>query len=135
MDFGKLGENSGRDCPFCKAIRSSKIPLENDYAYAILDSHPVTEGHTLVIPKRHIADYFEISEDERRAIDELLRIRRKQLLEEDSSISGFNIGVNCGESAGQTIFHVHVHLIPRRSGDISRPKGGVRGVIPDKKDY
>jgi diadenosine tetraphosphate (Ap4A) HIT family hydrolase len=123
------------DCTFCKAGRSGNVLLENDHVFAISDAYPVTKGHTLVIPKRHIADYFEMFELERTAANDLIRVRCSNLLNTDSSIDGYNIGVNSGESAGQTIFHTHLHLIPRRRGDTRKPRGGVRGVIPSKMDY
>ncbi|MFC2122751.1 HIT domain-containing protein [Bacteroidota bacterium] len=122
-------------CIFCEAPKTREIILENDLCIAILDSYPVTEAHTLVVPKRHVGDYFELSETERTEVNELMRIRRKQLLESDPSITGFNVGVNCGESAGQTVGHCHMHLIPRRKGDTPNPRGGVRGVIPNKMNY
>jgi len=124
------------DCFFCQRLsQGDKIILQNALSFAVLDNFPVSEGHTLVLPKRHIADYFDMSENEQNAINELIAIRRKQLLEDDSSIGGFNVGVNCGEAAGQTVFHCHVHLIPRRLGDTPNPRGGVRGVIPSKMSY
>jgi ATP adenylyltransferase len=94
----------------------------------------VTNGHTLIIPKRHFSEYFNITKVEQYSISELLTVRRKQLIE-DTQIKGFNIGVNSGQAAGQIIFHCHIHLIPRRKGDIDDPRGGVRGVIPDKMKY
>ncbi len=109
--------------------------MEDDYVFAIEDSYPVTPGHTLIIPKRHFDNYFDINKSERKSVEELLKKRRKQLLELDKTIEGFNIGVNIGESAGQTIMHCHVHLIPRRIGDTINPRGGVRGVIPEKMNY
>jgi len=122
-------------CVFCEdRNRPPKLP-ENDLAFMLLDGYPVTEGHTLIIPKRHISDYFDLTEVERLAIDDLLRIRRKQLMENDSTIEGCNFGVNCGEVAGQTVFHCHVHLIPRRKGDVHDPRGGVRKVIRGKGKY
>lgn len=102
---------------------------------AFLDRYPVTEGHTLVVPKRHVKDYFEMSELERTAANDLLRARRNQLEKDDNLISGYNFGVNYGESAGQTIDHIHIHLIPHRLGDSKCPRGGVRGVIPGKMNY
>jgi diadenosine tetraphosphate (Ap4A) HIT family hydrolase len=120
-------------CVLCNS--GSRKVLENEYAFAILDGFPVTKGHTLIIPKRHFSDYFEITKEELISIHNLLNIRRKQLSSEDTTIEGFNIGINSGEVAGQTIFHLHVHLIPRRKNDTKNPKGGVRGVIPDKMSY
>ncbi|OPZ76139.1 MAG: AP-4-A phosphorylase [Alphaproteobacteria bacterium ADurb.Bin438] len=122
------------DCYFCSLLDKPHF-LENELCFAHIDNFPVTFGHTLIIPKRHFADFFEASDDEIKAIHELLKIRRQQLLDEDKSISGFNIGVNIGKSAGQSVFHLHVHLIPRRDGDCKNPKGGVRGVIPEKMSY
>lgn len=122
-------------CPLCDLITNGRVSMENDLAFAILDNYPVSDGHTLVAPKRHIPDYFKMTEAERAAANDLLRIRRKQLLKSDNSIKGFNIGSNCGEAAGQTIFHCHIHLIPRRVRDVPDPRGGVRGVIPDKMSY
>lgn len=123
------------ECIFCKKAKSENIIIENDYAYAMLDNYPVSEGHTLIIPKRHFADYFDITKKEYNAIHDLTKIRRKQLLEQDSTIQGFNVGANSGEVAGQTVWHCHVHLIPRRKGDTENPRGGVRGVIPSKMDF
>jgi diadenosine tetraphosphate (Ap4A) HIT family hydrolase len=108
---------------------------EYDSVWAIKDGYPVSEGHHLIIPRRHSSDWFMISEKERRDADALIRILKNRLSESDQTITGFNVGVNSGESAGQTIFHAHIHLIPRRDGDTPNPKGGVRGVIPDKMDY
>jgi diadenosine tetraphosphate (Ap4A) HIT family hydrolase len=95
----------------------------------------VTELHTLVIPKRHAATFFDLFEPERRAINQLLDQLRDEIVKKDSSVSGFNIGLNNGDTAGQTVAHAHVHLVPRRSGDVQDPKGGVRGVIPGKASY
>ena len=125
---------SARDCPFCE-IPQDRVIATNDLAVAIRDGFPVTEGHTLIIPRRHLADYFDLEHAERDAIEALARSCRAELMETDASIDGFNIGANAGASAGQTIFHVHVHLIPRRTGDVEKPRGGVRGVIPDKQNY
>ena len=99
------------------------------------DDFPVSEHHTLIIPKRHIADYFSLTEIEQRDANRLIEILRKRISEKDSTVTGFNIGMNCGESAGQTIFHCHIHLIPRRDGDTPSPRGGVRGVISGKMSY
>lgn len=112
-----------------------RIIEELDTVVAIKDGYPVTEGHTLVIPKRHAPEYFDLSDVERQDVDGLLKFLKQQMVKKDPSITGCNIGVNNGESAGQTIFHVHFHLIPRRNGDTKNPKGGVRGVIPGKRSY
>ena len=102
---------------------------------AIKDAFPVTEHHTLVIPKRHVSDYFELYQPERNAIDQMLHEQRQSILEQDDNDTGFNVGINAGASAGQMVFHVHVHLISRSSGDVEDPRGGVRGVIPTKQAY
>jgi diadenosine tetraphosphate (Ap4A) HIT family hydrolase len=135
-DFRSIIQGEAHDdCPFCTYINSGEKLIENEYAVAKLDKYPVTNGHTLVIPKRHFSEYFDITQAEQNGIYELVRIRRKQLIEEDSSIEGFNVGVNSGKVAGQTVFHCHVHLIPRRKGDIEDPRGGIRGAIPNKMKY
>ena len=121
-------------CIFCD-IETSRIVVENDLAYAIYDGYPVTELHTLIIPKRHAETYFELTKEEREACHQLLVKLKDQIQRQDSTVDGFNIGTNNGESAGQTIFHSHIHLIPRRPGDMDNPKGGVRGVIPGKQQY
>lgn len=135
-DFRSLSpKEDDSSCEFCSKKTSQEVIIENDFAFATKDGYPVTEGHTLILPKRHVSDFFDLSENERSAINDLLQIRRKQLLEKDREIKGFNVGVNCGSVAGQTIFHSHVHLIPRRPGDTPNPRGGVRGVIPEKMNY
>ncbi|QGT99781.1 HIT family hydrolase [Candidatus Syntrophocurvum alkaliphilum] len=118
-------------CVFCDTEEKF---LENDLAFAIYDKYPVNPGHMLIIPKRHVADYFDTTIEERQAIDKLIMESRK-LLDEKYKPDAYNIGINCGEDAGQTIFHVHVHLIPRYKGDLDNPTGGVRGVIPEKRIY
>ncbi|WP_206675444.1 HIT domain-containing protein [Mariprofundus sp. KV] len=116
------------DCLFCQ-IPTKRIISENELAYAIRDSYPVTELHTLVIPKRHITTYFELGQAEINACNSLLLDLKNIIETDDSSVSGFNIGINNGESAGQTIFHCHIHLIPRRDGDVENPRGGVRHSV------
>lgn len=108
---------------------------ENDLAFAIIDRFPATALHSLVIPKRHVEDVFDLRASEWKATTKLLTTIRSFILEEDVSVEGFNVGVNCGVVAGQSILHVHVHLIPRRQGDVEDPRGGVRGVIPKKRPY
>jgi diadenosine tetraphosphate (Ap4A) HIT family hydrolase len=123
-----------KNCIFCNIESSRKID-EDDLFYVIRDGFPVTDLHTLIIPNRHIETYFELTEAEVLSLNTMIN-KHKQLIEqEDSTVTGFNIGMNCGEDAGQTVFHCHVHLIPRRKGDMEEPKGGVRGVIPDKRTY
>jgi len=121
-------------CLFCN-IPLKRVINENELAYVIYDGFPVTEHHMLIIPKRHASNYFDLTADEINACNELLRTCKSDVENTDKSVDGFNIGMNCGESAGQTIFHCHTHLIPRRTGDLDNPKGGVRGVIPDKQQY
>jgi len=112
-----------------------RVILENDLAYAICDGFPVTSLHSLVIPKRHAATYFDLTSFELLACDQLLRSLRDQILIEDALVQGFNIGLNAGAAAGQTVFHCHFHLIPRRVGDVDDPRGGVRHTIPGKGYY
>lgn len=111
------------------------IVASNTLAYAVRDTSPVTPLHTLILPHRHIADYFKLDAGERNAIDALLEETRRDILLRDATVGGFNIGINIGAVAGQTIFHCHMHLIPRRPGDVANPRGGVRAVIPGKADY
>ncbi|MCX2976368.1 HIT family protein [Candidatus Marimicrobium litorale] len=122
------------NCLFC-TMDDSRIIASNDLAYAIRDGFPVTEGHTLIIPNRHVEDYFGLSQDELLACDALLNSLKEKIQQDDSSVAGFNVGINAGEVAGQTIFHCHIHLIPRRKGDAEEPRGGVRHVIPGKGFY
>ena len=124
-------------CLFCDVQLSdrNRIVAENELAYVIRDGFPVTEGHTLIIPKRHTPDYFGLFQSEVHAINSLIIEQKKFLQGADQTIEGFNIGMNCGEVAGQTIFHCHVHLIPRRKGDVENPRGGVRHVIAGKGFY
>ena len=132
-----LYDNREKDCLFCE-IKSSdpgRLISENTLAYAIRDGFPVTKGHTLFIPKRHSLDYFSLTQAEVNAVNALMTQEKKRLQSADTTIEGFNIGMNCGEVAGQTQFHCHVHLIPRRSGDVANPRGGVRHVISGKGSY
>ena len=122
------------DCLFCN-IPEDRVVDENELAYAVYDAFPVTAYHTLVIPKRHVSDYFGLYQPERNALHQLLESCKKKILELDNDISGFNVGNNIGKDGGQTIMHCHTHLIPRRKGDTANPSGGVRGVIPDKQSY
>jgi len=121
-------------CVFCDLPRD-RVTGENSLALAFRDGYPVTPLHTLIIPKRHAATWFDLTEPERRAISLLLDEVRKGILAQDRTVEGFNVGMNSGEVAGQTVFHAHVHLIPRRRGDVENPRGGVRGVIPGKASY
>lgn len=130
-----LSPDNQPECRFCYQRIKDRIIDELGTVWAFRDRYPVTEGHHLIVPKRHTEDWFTMSEKERHDTESLIRILKKRLTESDKTITGFNIGVNCGESAGQTIFHAHIHLIPRRYGDTPNPMGGVRGVIPDKMGY
>lgn len=132
--ISKLYEHRQEGCIFCE-LPTDRIVMENELALAIQDGFPVTEGHSLIIPKRHVYDFFELFQPELNAIQLLMQETRSKLLELYPSIDGFNMGVNSGEAAGQTIFHCHVHLIPRRAGDVGQARGGVRGVIPAKQVY
>ncbi len=120
-------------CPFC-SIPEGEILGENEYAVAVRDRFPVTGGHTLIIPRRHVADYFDLSTIEK---DETLALleRMKKRLDDDFSPAGYNIGMNIGEAAGQRIFHVHIHLIPRIKGKTGKPGGSVKGVIRHAMSY
>lgn len=119
------------ECPFCK-IKDTL--LTNDKSFAIYDKYPVNNGHILIIPKRHINSFFETTKEEKESLLDLLE-KAKTFLDDDLNPDGYNIGINEGKSAGQTIDHLHIHLIPRYHGDIEDPTGGVRGVIPDKRIY
>ena len=135
--FKSMYDHREEGCLFCdiQSNDTKRIIAENSLAYAIRDGFPVTEGHTLFIPKRHVKDYFELVPAEVSAINNLMSEQKELLQEFDSTIDGFNIGMNCGEIAGQTVFHCHVHLIPRRIGDVDNPRGGVRHIISGKGFY
>lgn len=127
-------ERNDSSCPFCNPTQSTELISETATAYAIFDNFPVNEGHCLILPKRHVADYFELTLHEQRACWILVN-RCKEIIQKKYNPDGFNIGININEAAGQTVSHVHIHLIPRYSGDAKNPRGGVRGVIPSKQDY
>jgi ATP adenylyltransferase len=130
-------EHRQADCIFCQfqLPEHERIVEENALAYATRDAFPVTEHHTLFIPKRHVIDYFGLTQAELNAIHALIHSQKKLLDALDPSIGGYNLGWNCGEIAGQSVWHCHAHLIPRRKGDVEFPKGGVRHVIPWKGRY
>ncbi|MGZ5080490.1 MAG: HIT domain-containing protein [Usitatibacter sp.] len=121
-------------CLFCEIFQEPLV-LQNELAYVVYDAYPVTKYHSLVIPKRHVPDYFHLSRPELNACDDLIRQMREKISGLDGSVTGCNIGMNEGEDAGQTIFHCHIHLIPRRKGDVASPRGGVRHLIPGKGTY
>ena len=132
----KSMENESRsDCLFCGDAVETRMIAEEGAVIAIRDKYPVTNLHTLILPRRHVSDYFGFTPEEREDADSLLKTMKEKIETEDPSVTGFNVGVNCGLSAGQTIMHAHIHLIPRREGDIANPRGGVRGVIPAKMNY
>lgn len=135
IDLRLLRESSmdQYDCSFCR-LEKNRIRLESEFAVAFLDKFPVAQGHTLVIPKRHVASLFELSEEEQLAAWKLVAQMRAILVMELQP-DGFNVGLNDGMSAGQTVMHAHVHLIPRWHGDVADPRGGVRRLIPEKAAY
>ncbi len=122
------------ECFFCKSINNKDFELENKYAVARLDDFPVNKGHLEIITKRHVKDWWETTEEERIAIFNLLD-EAKKIIDNKYNPDGYNIGMNLGEKASQSIMHLHVHLIPRYNGDVLNPKGGVRGIIPNKQNY
>ena len=121
-------------CLFCNT-KISGIAYENKLAYASYDTYPVSEQHCLIIPKRHVIDYFHLTDDELIACNNIIKLIKEEVLNKDKSIKAFNIGTNAGKMAGQSIRHCHIHLIPRRNGDVENPQGGVRSVIPQKQHY
>jgi len=122
-----------KTCPFCSPSED-EIILKNKTCYAKFDKFPVNKGHLLIIPFRHFDNYFEATKEEKIDIQHLID-KAKKYLDINFNPDGYNIGINIGKHAGQTIFHVHIHLIPRYKGDIENPRGGVRGVIPEKRIY
>lgn len=120
-------------CPFC-AIDPSRVYAANELAFTLADNFPVNPGHTLIVPRRLLVSLFEATEVERAALFDLLAESRRKLLEEKSP-DGFNIGINDGAAAGQTVFHLHIHLIPRYVGDCDDPRSGVRKLFPDRASY
>lgn len=121
------------NCPFCYPD-SCKIILINTHAIAIHDGFPVTSGHALILPKRHIASFFEATKEEQAALFDLLA-EMQQIIQAELTPDGFNIGINDGAAAGQTVMHLHIHLIPRYLGDTEDPRGGVRWIMPEKAPY
>ena len=121
-------------CLFCN-IKENEITYDNSLAYASYDTYPVANHHCLIIPKRHVKDYFGLTDEELIACNELLKKVKDEIIIKDQTVEGFNIGTNIGKSSGQSILHCHFHLIPRRVGDVENPQGGVRSVIPNKQHY
>lgn len=132
--FNKLPRKEGEKCPFCRLSRRVEVICETATCVAFYDGYPVSPGHALIIPKRHVASYFDLTNHEREAMNIMLQYV-KQKVDERYHPDGYNIGINVNEAAGQSVFHVHMHLIPRYKGDVKNPKGGVRGVIPNKQNY
>ena len=124
-----------KPCIFCDKTNCKIISSSNNFFVIRDTAYPVTKHHTLIITKRHISAYFELTNEELNDLSQTLKDQKKKVLELDKKISGFNIGVNVGKDAGQSIMHCHVHLIPRRNGDVEDPRGGVRGVRPSKQKY
>ena len=120
-------------CPFCNPSKD-EIVLANNLCYARYDKYPVSPGHLLIIPFRHVANFFDATDAEHTALLALVR-EAKTLLDEQFHPDGYNVGVNVGKTAGQTVMHLHVHVIPRYAGDVEDPRGGVRGAIPEKQVY
>lgn len=131
MVLSSVDMNSG--CVFCN-VAKERIISECDMCFAIFDAYPVSRGHVLIIPKRHVSDYFDLTADEVMAMRNMMT-DIKIMLDREYSPDGYNVGVNVNEAAGQTVFHVHIHLIPRYNGDVEDPRGGIRGVIPGKQRY
>lgn len=132
--FNQLKRKENPTCPFCNPDSERELIVESATAYAMFDKFPVSNGHALIIPKKHCADYFDLTFREQSACMFMLNTV-KEILKKKFNPDGFNVGINVSEAAGQTVPHVHIHLIPRFKGDVKEPTGGVRGVIPEKKNY
>ena len=132
--YNQISNNELTECPFCKPDNQRELIVETATAYSIYDKFPVNEGHALIIPKRHVTNYFELTAKEQIAC--LLMLNKvKSINQTRFKPDGYNVGININEEAGQTVPHVHIHLIPRYKGDVKEPRGGVRGVIPNKQKY
>ena len=127
-------KNPNDPCLFC-TIQKSDFAKENNLAYASYDSYPVSDMHCLIIPKRHVQNYFDLTNEEVIACNNLIKEIKIEIESKDNKVKGFNVGTNSGSVAGQTIMHCHIHLIPRREGDVKNPQGGVRSVISLKQHY
>ena len=121
------------DCPFC-TIGADRIVIETELCFAVRDGYPVSPGHTLIVPRRHVDSFFATTPAERTALLDMLDRAKEQVVEEFSP-DGFNMGINDGAAAGQTVMHLHLHLVPRFAGDQDDPRGGIRWLFPDKADY
>ena len=127
--------SSQEDCIFCNKTNCKVISTTKNFFIIRDTAYPVTKHHTLIISNRHVTDFFDLTKNEMNDLDEILKSQKEELKKIDEDISGFNVGVNIGKDAGQSIMHCHIHLIPRRKGDVKDPRGGVRGVIPEKQKY
>ena len=127
-------KNSNNPCLFCNSEESGFI-FENKLSFVSFDTYPVSKYHCLIIPKRHIDNFFSLTNDELLACNDLIKIAKDDILSKDPSVKGFNLGTNIGKVSGQSILHCHFHLIPRRLGDVKNPQGGIRSVIPNKQHY
>lgn len=132
--FNQIKRKENSSCPFCNPDAERELIVESATVYSIFDKYPVNKGHALIIPKKHCANYFDLTFKEQSACMFVLN-KVKEIVTDRFNPDGFNIGINIGEKAGQTIDHVHIHLIPRYKGDVDDPRGGVRGVIPEHKNY
>lgn len=121
-------------CIFCDKIKWDNILFETPKRISFFDEYPVSKGHTLLIPKEHFETYFDLSDEYIKSIDATIK-QAKKILDEKFHPDGYNIGFNCGKTAGQSIMHFHIHVIPRYNGDVENPRGGIRGVIPNKQNY
>ena len=121
-------------CLFCN-ISKNEFIFENVLAFASYDSYPVSKHHCLIIPKRHIKDFFDLTEAELIACNSIISLTKNEILKKDKTVKGFNLGTNIGKVSGQSIFHCHFHLLPRRKKDVDNPQGGIRSVIPNKQHY
>jgi diadenosine tetraphosphate (Ap4A) HIT family hydrolase len=123
-----------KKCVFCEQFDKSRIVYEDSTWIAVYDNYPVSKGHTLLIPKRHCETFFDLNDFETGILSHIINVI-KLILDEKFKPDGYNIGCNCGEAAGQTVMHCHIHIIPRYNGDMENPRGGVRGVIPSMQKY
>ena len=121
-------------CLFCN-VEESGVPFKNELAFASYDTYPVSKYHCLIIPKRHVKDFFDLTNDELTDCNSLIKLVKDEILKNDKTVEGFNLGTNIGKVSGQSILHCHFHLIPRRKNDVENPQGGVRSVIPNKQHY
>lgn len=122
------------NCYFCNCINNHNFIIENELAVGKFDEFPVNEGHFEVVTRRHVIDWWNTTKEEKTAIFDLIDTA-KEIIDKKYNPDGYNIGMNLGKYAGQSVMHLHVHLIPRYKGDVSNPRGGVRGVIPNKQNY